>query len=142
MRWKRNGVRVVFLTQGTVGIFDSKQFLVSLVAGFALLAVATTMVDVFATRLIPQRETYYDCKYQQVELEYDDSHDGLFGNVQGVKVHGIRVTGGDEGASGSNGYTNFHADAAAEEAACLTDTEEDGVMGVDMQANMQDRQCI
>ena len=88
----------------------------------------------FSARLSP--------KYQQVELEYDDSHDGLFGNVQGVKVHGIRVTGGDEGASGSNGYTNFHADDAAEEAACLTDTEEDGVMGVDMKANMQDRQCI
>jgi len=144
VRWQRNGVRIVFLTQGQVGIFDSRQFLVSLVAGFALLAVATTMVDVFATRLIPQRETYYDCKYQQVELEYDDDHDGMFGSVQGVKVHGIRVgehgeriTRGGGMPRGGGGYMDLNA-AADAEAAGLTDTEEDPSGGVDM----QDRQCI
>jgi len=83
-RWSRFGVRIIFITGGMVGKFVFQYMMISLVAGLALLAVATTIVDIVATRVLPARDMYLDIKYQPVEVVYDAEDDGIFGHAEKV----------------------------------------------------------
>lgn len=99
VRWKRHGIRVIFLPSGTVGKFDFKTFLLSLVAGVVLLGSATVMVDILSTRILPQRKAYYDCKYEEVTVLYEHDDDGLFGHVDRVDITGgVQHYNEDEGS--------------------------------------------
>jgi len=84
-RWERYGIRIIFITGGVLGGFVFQQALISVVSGLALLAVSTAIVDFLATKLLPQRETYNDCKYQPVEIHYDENEEGFFGHATGAE---------------------------------------------------------
>eukprot|EP00128_Syssomonas_multiformis_P009876 Colp12_sorted_trinity150504_noHs@18981 len=63
----RHGVRLLVLQVGELGRFDFQVMLVNLVSGMGLLAVATTLVDVLATKLLPQKRQYSQFKYTETE---------------------------------------------------------------------------
>lgn len=66
--WNRHGVRLLFLTVGSLGKFDFQTLLLTFVSGIGLLAVSTLIVDVIAVRLMPGRQTYKKYKYQETPI--------------------------------------------------------------------------
>ena len=54
----RHGLRLLFKQSGNLGVFDSSTLLISLTSGLGLLALATLVVDLIATRVIPLRAVY------------------------------------------------------------------------------------
>jgi len=56
--YNRHGVRLIFETEGTVGTFDFQTLLINLIAGAALVSLATVAVDLIALYVLPQKTTY------------------------------------------------------------------------------------
>jgi len=66
--WDRHGIRLVIIQSGQIGRFDFQVLLLAFVAGLGLLAVATVISDAIALYLLPQKETYNEFKYEDVDL--------------------------------------------------------------------------
>eukprot|EP01103_Thecamoeba_quadrilineata_P011651 TRINITY_DN2823_c0_g1_i1.p1 TRINITY_DN2823_c0_g1~~TRINITY_DN2823_c0_g1_i1.p1 ORF type:complete len:303 (+),score=14.22 TRINITY_DN2823_c0_g1_i1:256-1164(+) len=66
----RHGIRMIFLQTGALGKFDFQVLLLNCVSGLGLLAVATVIVDILMTLIMPQRKTYQGYKYQIPEFTY------------------------------------------------------------------------
>jgi hypothetical protein len=79
--WDRHGVRLVFLQIGSLGKFDFQTLLLSLVSGLGLLAVATLVVDIIATRVLPGKETYRHYKYLETP-EYNAIRSGDYDDIR------------------------------------------------------------
>lgn len=62
--WNRHGIRLLFLTTGSLGKFDFQVLLLTFVSGLGLLAVATLVVDVIAVWIIPN-SAYKKFKYKE-----------------------------------------------------------------------------
>jgi hypothetical protein len=77
---KRHGVRIIFSVTGTIGFFDFQTALINTVTGFALLAVGTAIVDVLATKLLPQKAEYSKWKYVDSAEITGDVRDFLIGS--------------------------------------------------------------
>jgi len=60
----RNGVRLIFIQSGTIGVFNFQNLLLSLVSGLGLLIIAQELVDQLALRILPQRRIYRKFKYE------------------------------------------------------------------------------
>jgi hypothetical protein len=71
--WNRHGIRLLFLSVGSLGKFDFQTLLLTFVSGIGLLAVATLVVDVIAVRLMPGRKTYKKYKYQETPINASDA---------------------------------------------------------------------
>ena len=56
--YDRHGVRLIFETEGTVGRFDFQTLLINLIAGAALVKLASIAVDLIALHILPQKTTY------------------------------------------------------------------------------------
>ncbi|KAN0053164.1 hypothetical protein ACTA71_006688 [Dictyostelium dimigraforme] len=91
--FKRHGVRVIFIQTGTIGSFHFQTLLLTLVSGLGLLAVATTVVDQLAIRLLPQRKSYSSLKFQVTEsmsnpmkkrIATDDGEEKLYTRIEGL----------------------------------------------------------
>ncbi|KAK5574854.1 hypothetical protein RB653_010108 [Dictyostelium firmibasis] len=91
--YKRHGVRVIFIQTGTIGSFHFQTLLLTLVSGLGLLAVATTVVDQMAIRLLPQRKSYSSLKFQVTEsmsnpmkkrITTDEGEDVLYTRIEGL----------------------------------------------------------
>eukprot|EP01097_Dermamoeba_algensis_P008288 TRINITY_DN5466_c0_g1_i1.p1 TRINITY_DN5466_c0_g1~~TRINITY_DN5466_c0_g1_i1.p1 ORF type:complete len:381 (-),score=65.76 TRINITY_DN5466_c0_g1_i1:114-1256(-) len=54
----RHGVRLLFLQIGTLGKFDFQNFLLTIVSGLGLLAFATIIVDILASKILPEKDIY------------------------------------------------------------------------------------
>ncbi|KAM9996721.1 hypothetical protein ACTFIZ_001669 [Dictyostelium cf. discoideum] len=90
---KRHGIRVIFIQTGTIGSFHFQTLLLTLVSGLGLLAVATTVVDQLAIRLLPQRKSYSSLKFQVTEsmsnpmkkrITTDEGEDVLYTRIEGL----------------------------------------------------------
>ncbi len=76
--WNRHGFRVVFIfdgqrlfrseltPRGSIGQFQFFNLLLSAVSSIGLLAVATVVVDIFATRVFKKKEVYREAKIAHV----------------------------------------------------------------------------
>eukprot|EP01103_Thecamoeba_quadrilineata_P015851 TRINITY_DN5124_c0_g1_i2.p1 TRINITY_DN5124_c0_g1~~TRINITY_DN5124_c0_g1_i2.p1 ORF type:complete len:180 (-),score=20.89 TRINITY_DN5124_c0_g1_i2:55-594(-) len=71
----RHGVRMLFLQTGNLGAFDFQVLLLNCVSGLGLLAVATVIVDILATMILPQRNIYYKYKYDET-FGFSDYREG------------------------------------------------------------------
>ena len=58
------------LQTGQLGKFDFQTLLVQLTASLGLLAVSTTIVDLVATKLLKDKETYKQSKYEESKVIY------------------------------------------------------------------------
>ncbi|KAJ9065000.1 hypothetical protein DSO57_1024521 [Entomophthora muscae] len=68
---KMNGITLQVRQVGKIGTFDLQTLLINLVAGSALLRLATFLVELLMIRFMPQREVY--CKYKYHEtLDFGD----------------------------------------------------------------------
>jgi len=67
----RHGVRFVVAVSGTIGVFSFQTLLITFVSGMGLLAVATTIVDLLATSILPQRKIYSAYKYEKT-VDFSD----------------------------------------------------------------------
>eukprot|EP01128_Nolandella_sp_AFSM9_P000618 TRINITY_DN1076_c0_g1_i1.p1 TRINITY_DN1076_c0_g1~~TRINITY_DN1076_c0_g1_i1.p1 ORF type:complete len:395 (-),score=78.37 TRINITY_DN1076_c0_g1_i1:164-1234(-) len=65
--WVRHGVRLIILHTGEVGVFDFPTLLLSFVSGLGLMAVATLVVDTFATKILPAKNVYNRYKYEETK---------------------------------------------------------------------------
>eukprot|EP01097_Dermamoeba_algensis_P005015 TRINITY_DN3195_c0_g1_i4.p1 TRINITY_DN3195_c0_g1~~TRINITY_DN3195_c0_g1_i4.p1 ORF type:complete len:248 (+),score=79.55 TRINITY_DN3195_c0_g1_i4:90-746(+) len=63
----RHGVRIMFLQTGRIGKFDFQLLLLTFVSGLGLMAVATVIVDLLATQVLPEKEMYSEYKFQVTE---------------------------------------------------------------------------
>jgi ATP P2X receptor len=61
----RHGLRILVKQSGNVGQFDAATLLITLTSSLGLLAVATLVVDILATRVLPLRALYR--QYKQME---------------------------------------------------------------------------
>lgn len=71
----RHGLRIVFVQTGLIGAFSFITLLVNLVSGVVLIKVATTIVDLVAIRLLPQRSYYKQYKYEET-VDFSDLREG------------------------------------------------------------------
>eukprot|EP01111_Echinosteliopsis_oligospora_P019564 TRINITY_DN9523_c0_g1_i1.p1 TRINITY_DN9523_c0_g1~~TRINITY_DN9523_c0_g1_i1.p1 ORF type:complete len:362 (+),score=74.09 TRINITY_DN9523_c0_g1_i1:33-1118(+) len=62
--WNRHGVRMIFVQAGMLGKFDFQIMLIAFVSGMGLVTAATVVVDVIATRLMPEKKYYKAYKYK------------------------------------------------------------------------------
>lgn len=86
----RHGVRVVFLQVGEIGKFDFQELLLTFVSGMGLLAIATVIVDILATRILSWRETYGQLKYQETPIpeELENHSDEESSLLRGQATYG------------------------------------------------------
>lgn len=71
-----HGVKLVFLQEGGVGVFDFFTLLLNCVAGMALLASAATLADLALVYVLPQKHLYMLFKYSQTpDFDPDDEHE-------------------------------------------------------------------
>jgi hypothetical protein len=63
----RHGLRLVFQQAGMVGRFNFQTMLVQLVSSLGLLAVATVVVDIMATSVMPKRQVYKAFKFEECD---------------------------------------------------------------------------
>ncbi|KAH3760907.1 P2X receptor [Pelomyxa schiedti] len=89
----RHGVHLVALQMGALGKFDFQTLLITFVSGFGLVAFATVVVDILATKILPNRQIYAGLKYKKTcdfaELS-DDELTGLLSRVQ--QINNMKVT--------------------------------------------------
>jgi hypothetical protein len=76
----KNGMRISVLQTGQLGKFDFQTLLVQLTASLGLLAVSTTIVDLVATKLLKDKETYKKSKYEESKV--------IYGNEEFVNIKG------------------------------------------------------
>jgi len=67
----RHGVKLVFLTTGSIGVFDFQTTLVQLVSALGLLSVGTLVVEMFMLYIAPHRKYYNKYKYEET-LDFSD----------------------------------------------------------------------
>jgi len=70
----RHGVRLLFVQTGVVGTFSFQALLLSFVSGLGLLAIATTVVDLIAVMIMPEKKFYSAYKYQTT-VDFSDLRD-------------------------------------------------------------------
>jgi len=63
----RHGIRIVFQQTGHIGVVDFQTFLIQMASSLGLLAVATVVVDLLATKVMDQRKFYEECKFLTTE---------------------------------------------------------------------------
>jgi hypothetical protein len=63
----RHGIRVVFVIDGTIGVFSPMALLRNLVTTLGLLAVSSTITDQLMIKLLPQKKAYKQYKYEKTE---------------------------------------------------------------------------
>ncbi|KAI8834677.1 hypothetical protein BC829DRAFT_407068 [Chytridium lagenaria] len=63
----RHGVYLIFAQSGQIGAFSFMALLTNLVASFALLKVASLVVDFLMTMVLPSKEIYKEAKFQITE---------------------------------------------------------------------------
>lgn len=68
---KRNGIKLIYIIAGTIGIFDFQTLITNLVGSVVLLKAATTVVDVLMEYVLPEKLRYKSHKYE--ESTEDDS---------------------------------------------------------------------
>jgi len=74
--YNRHGIRLIYIQSGSVGRFNFLVLLISLVSGLVLVNLSTTLVDLVAMRVLPQRQLYSGYKYEKTE-DFSDIRDGL-----------------------------------------------------------------
>jgi len=62
---KRNGIKLIFIIAGTIGLFDWQTLLMNLAGGFVLLKLATTIVDLLMEYAMPDKDKYKEHKYEE-----------------------------------------------------------------------------
>eukprot|EP00741_Cyanophora_paradoxa_P005524 tig00000900_g5356.t1 len=60
----RHGLLITFVAVGEVGVFSFQTMLINLVTALGLMAVATTVTDMLALHLMPQKKYYKEYKFQ------------------------------------------------------------------------------
>ncbi|EFA80398.1 P2X receptor [Heterostelium album PN500] len=65
--FKRHGIRIIFIQDGDISTFQFQALLITLVSGLGLLAIATTITDLLAIKLMPHKQTYSNFKYQETD---------------------------------------------------------------------------
>jgi hypothetical protein len=60
---------------GLIGAFSFITLLINLVSGIVLIKVATTVVDMVAIRLLPQKDYYRQYKYEET-VDFSDLREG------------------------------------------------------------------
>ncbi|RUS28337.1 hypothetical protein BC938DRAFT_482005 [Jimgerdemannia flammicorona] len=63
----RHGIKIIFQQSGQIGTFHFITLLLNLVAGLALLKVATIVVELLMLRFLPQRRQYEAHKFEKTE---------------------------------------------------------------------------
>eukprot|EP00128_Syssomonas_multiformis_P006014 Colp12_sorted_trinity150504_noHs@25248 len=63
----RHGVRLIILQTGLLGKFDFQTLLINLITGLGLITVASTIVDLVATKIMPERQDYQKAKFDVTE---------------------------------------------------------------------------
>jgi len=71
---KRNGIKMIFIIAGTIGVFDFQSLIVNLVGAFVLLKAATTLVDLLMEYVMPDKMKYKQHKYEESE-DFSDVRD-------------------------------------------------------------------
>jgi len=66
--WKAYGVSIVYQVYGKGGKFSIVSLTMTLGSGLALLGVATAICDIIMQYILPNHESYYQEKYQEVNL--------------------------------------------------------------------------
>eukprot|EP00002_Diphylleia_rotans_P032298 TRINITY_DN6771_c0_g2_i1.p1 TRINITY_DN6771_c0_g2~~TRINITY_DN6771_c0_g2_i1.p1 ORF type:complete len:413 (-),score=101.93 TRINITY_DN6771_c0_g2_i1:169-1407(-) len=69
--YNRHGIKFIILPTGTIYRFNFQVLLVQLVSGLALLAAATTVVDLLALKVMPMRKHYQNYK-MEVTADFSD----------------------------------------------------------------------
>ncbi|EAL63456.2 hypothetical protein DDB_G0288061 [Dictyostelium discoideum AX4] len=64
----RHGVRIIFIQTGQLGQFDFQTMLLTFVSGIGLVTAASLIVDIIATRIMPQRSRYQELKFQDSSI--------------------------------------------------------------------------
>jgi len=65
--WNRHGIRIIVIQTGTISKFDFQTLLLTFISGLGLITIATTIVDILATKILPGRDIYSFHKYQDTE---------------------------------------------------------------------------
>ncbi|KAK5578685.1 hypothetical protein RB653_008358 [Dictyostelium firmibasis] len=85
----RHGVRIIFIQTGQLGQFDFQTMLLTFVSGIGLVTAASLVVDIIATRIMPQRSKYQELKFQDSSIHMEktptiDDHTPLINNTDAI----------------------------------------------------------
>ena len=72
----RHGIRILFSQSGTIGHFSFQAALVNLVSALALIAVATSVVDLLMLKVLPMKEEYNKAKFEKTK-DFSDVRDEM-----------------------------------------------------------------
>ncbi|PRP83655.1 hypothetical protein PROFUN_03810 [Planoprotostelium fungivorum] len=67
----RHGINIVFVQTGKIGIFSFPSLLASIVSGLVLTSIATTLVDLLAIYILPQKSFYSKAKFTEARRKQE-----------------------------------------------------------------------
>jgi hypothetical protein len=71
---KRNGIKLIYIIAGTIGVFDFQTLITNLVGSIVLLKAATTIVDILMEYVLPEKLRYKSHKYEQSDDSAVEMH--------------------------------------------------------------------